>query len=195
MDTKIIVDKTKYSLHDFYGRVVDQHMLSKTYVSGGGGYIGEHGGVIDPVVVNNYITKEIFLVNEDGHEEAFTLTNIEVPPARAGHVLQIMWIALDKDNYGHYALIRNASLDIDCINENVIFALAENQVFIIGGGWKLIIYLTCLIMFIATHSFHWILIGVTLYIIVSAYNKIMDKKCLNHANTLRTEVMSKKLIL
>lgn len=89
-DERTIVTESGKSIvvHVFQGEYQDGTVYSETRVSssGGGGYVGKHGGHVAAPTVTSHVThhREFFLQDE-GQEKAFHLQDVKFA-ARPGHM-------------------------------------------------------------------------------------------------------------
>lgn len=99
MDNSFMFLNYKYTIYQFSGKVVARD--SETTVSTRGGNIH----------TNTY--KDFFLLNNSGKEKHFSFNEIDLPPLRLGHIIQVMWVIKEGEKTGKYVFVRNVSLDED----------------------------------------------------------------------------------
>lgn len=94
------------------GEVIGSNKFSETHVSssGGGGYIGQHGGhVTAPTVRSETVTNhEFWIKTEDGLEKDIKLRGIDVP-LRSGQKITLISAGIKGTNKGWYSILVNHS--------------------------------------------------------------------------------------
>lgn len=112
-DSKIEVDLVEgktFRLFAYQGTLVDLQTHSETTItsSGGGGYIGPHGGHYQsPTISSNTSTyHDLFIKGHDGKEQTFRVTDLYVP-SRLGHSVTVIWGVLSGKDSGHLVAMIN----------------------------------------------------------------------------------------
>lgn len=94
----------------FAGRVLSVKNWSDTHISssGGGGYVGQHGGYVAPARVHSQVVQrtELFAVNIDGEEKNFDLSGVDVS-FREGSAIFVVWGSETGSSTGQYLYIEN----------------------------------------------------------------------------------------
>ena len=111
MAEEIVVDNVSYKLCEFSGKVVDQQNHSQTYISGGGTYSRGTSTHIEPIRTTVDNTKEFFLVDANGCENHFQMKNLNLPPMRVGHTVQVKWLIREGKKTGPYVMVYNQSIN------------------------------------------------------------------------------------
>jgi len=92
------------------GEVIDTSKHSETHVSssGGGGYVGQHGGHVSaPAVSSKTITKHEFWVRtDDGKEEEIQLSGVDIS-LRKSQKITLLYAALVGTNDGYCVAVIN----------------------------------------------------------------------------------------
>jgi len=105
--------KVRYiNFHRTSGTVLEHKRSSETHVSssGGGGYVGSHGGQVAAAQVHSTVitTDDIWIEQENGSEKKISLTNYDVA-LRSGHKISIFYAVLEGENKGPYMCLVNHS--------------------------------------------------------------------------------------
>lgn len=119
-----------YEIGSFEGTVLESSRQRETKVtgSGGGGATWDGYGGTAPVNIKSETTihDEFFLLNEDGVEKDFHLTNWDVP-LRAGHFVQVIWLFPPKSSTGWHVVLNNKNLNKLEWNHTMINDIAKKH--------------------------------------------------------------------
>lgn len=127
------VHNKHYCIEIYSGIVTDFSQRSETHVSGS----GSEGSIEIKTKVTNHF--RFFLVDENGVEKDFQITNWDFP-MRVGHQIQVLMLYKNSfDKLGQVVSFKNINMNQIGINENVIdnFAASKYKVFKLLGYFLL----------------------------------------------------------
>ncbi|MCE9924359.1 hypothetical protein LZ640_07655 [Aeromonas media] len=135
------------------GEIMAQNKFSETHVSssGGGGYVGTHGGHISaPRVHSTTVTNhEFWIKTEDGTEESVQLAGCDIP-LREGQKITLISAGVKGKGEGYYSVLVNHNAKnhwfinkADSLNKRLKIDVASGKSILITGG------LFCLVTYIA----------------------------------------------
>ena len=127
------VHNKHYCIEIYSGTVTDFSQRSETHVSGS----GSEGSIEIKTKVTNHF--RFFLVDENGVEKDFQITNWDFP-MRVGHQIQVLMLYKNRlDKLGQVVGFKNINMNQIGINENVIdnFAASKYKVFKLLGYFLL----------------------------------------------------------
>lgn len=166
MTRQVMIHNKLYEFEDFCGQVVEASRQRETLVSGhgGGGATWDGTGATAPINISSktIVHDEFFLVNEEGKEMDFHLTDWELP-VRTGHEIQMIWIYPPKSKTGWYVLMHNLNLEkVECRNAKLDELSRQHHSLIKWGGWAGVFVLAwlvnsgliCLLGLIAVYIFY-----------------------------------------
>ena len=115
------IHNKNYSIEIYTGTVTDFSQRSETHVSGS----GSEGSVeIDSKVTNHL---RFFLVDENGVEKDFQVTDWDIP-MRIGHQVHVLMLYKNKfDSLGQVVGFKNISINQISINDELIDDFAKNK--------------------------------------------------------------------
>ncbi|MFU1569509.1 hypothetical protein [Aeromonas veronii] len=135
------------------GEIMAQNKYSETHVSssGGGGYIGAHGGHIRaPSVHSTTVTNhEFWIKTEDGSEESVQLAGCDIP-LREGQKITLISAGVKGKGEGCYSVLVNHNAKshwfikkADDLNKRLqIDVVSAKPILITGGLFGLVTYIT-----------------------------------------------------
>ncbi|MFQ2209979.1 hypothetical protein ACK31V_04610 [Aeromonas caviae] len=135
------------------GEIMAQNKFSETHVSssGGGGYVGTHGGHISaPSVHSTTVTNhEFWIKTEDGSEESVQLAGCDIP-LREGQKITLISAGVKGKGEGYYSVLVNHNAnkhwfinEAGSLNKSLKIDLASGKSILITGGlFCLVTYIT-----------------------------------------------------
>lgn len=135
------------------GEIMAQNKYSETHVSssGGGGYVGTHGGHISaPSVHSTTVTNhEFWIKTEDGSEESVQLAGRDIP-LREGQKITLISAGIKGKGEGYYSVLVNHNANkhwfinkADRLNKLLKIDVASGKSILITGGlFCLVTYIT-----------------------------------------------------
>ncbi len=115
------IQNKHYSIEIYSGTVTDFSQRSETHVSGS----GSEGSVEINSKVTNHL--RFFLVDENGVEKDFQVTDWDIP-MRIGHQVHVLMLYKNKfDSLGQVVGFKNISMNQISINDELIDDFAQNK--------------------------------------------------------------------
>ncbi len=132
-----------YNLYWVTGKVVGQGKYATTTVSGGGG-----GGAYSRVTISSSTTihNDIFLVDSNGKEHSFQLSNFNIA-CREGNQLTVIWAIRKGKTQGKYIIAINHTT-----SQQVFDSPAIEKMFVSWSGCLFIILWFCVLYFFTNLS-------------------------------------------
>lgn len=135
------------------GEILGQNKYSETHVSssGGGGYVGRHGGhVSSPSVHSTTVTNhEFWIKKEDGSEKSVQLAGHDIP-LREGQKITLISAGIKGNDSGCFSVLVNHNANkhwfinkAASLNKRLeIDQVSGKSILIAGGLWWLVTYIT-----------------------------------------------------
>mgnify|MGYP000277111991 CR=1 FL=1 len=135
------------------GEVLDQNKYSETHVSssGGGGYVGKHGGHVSaPSVHSTTVTNhEFWIKKEDGSEKSVQLAGHDIP-LRGGQKITLISAGIKGKDSGYFSVLVNHNANqhwfinkASSLNQHLKIEMASGKSILIAGGlWWLVAQVT-----------------------------------------------------
>lgn len=135
------------------GEILGQNKYSETHVSssGGGGYVGKHGGHVSaPQVHSTTVTNhEFWIKKEDGSEKSVQLAGHDIP-LREGQKITLISAGVKGKDSGYFSVLVNHNANkhwfinkADSLNKHLKIDQASGKSILIAGGlWWLVAEVT-----------------------------------------------------
>lgn len=164
MSKSISIFNKIYEIDSFTGEVMDSSRQREVRVtgSGGGGATWDGYGGTAPINITSetIVHDEFFLLNEQGKEKDFHLTNWKMP-LRVGHKVQIIWIYPPNDNTGWYVVMNNHNLEKVEWNEDKLNDIAKAHYrLLLWGAWIASVF----VAYVFSSSGFFIILAIAAYI-------------------------------